>query len=85
MVNPKELDDQFGIIERRVKALVAENRALKARLADLEREIAAARSSAQTHTYRDDITVQLRERIEKVLRSLETISMGRTDEPEQNA
>lgn len=85
MMNPKDLDEQFCIIERRVKALAAENRELKARCADLEREIAEARGSVLLHKHRDEVAGQLRERIEKVLQSLETIGAGRTSEPDQSA
>jgi cell division septum initiation protein DivIVA len=79
MINAKELEDQFGVIERRIQAITSENRALKERIAELEREIAEARKEAQTQEHISGITGQVRERIEKVLLSLETIGTGKTD------
>jgi predicted nucleic acid-binding Zn-ribbon protein len=79
MVNAKDLEEQFGVIERRIKAITSENRALTERIAELEREIAGARKDAQTREHVSGITGQVRERIEKVLLSLETIGTGKPD------
>jgi len=79
MVNAKDLEEQFGVIERRIKAITSENRALTERIAELEREIAEARKDARTREHVSGITGQVRERIEKVLLSLETIGTGKPD------
>lgn len=80
-MNAKDMEDQFGIIERRVMAISAENRALKERVAELERELAKARKEAQTSEHVSAVTSQVRKRIETILLSLETIRTGKTDEP----
>jgi hypothetical protein len=82
MVNARDIEEQFGIIERRVKTMRAENRALKERIAELERDITEAKKVAQTREHISGVTGEVRERIEKVLQSLETIGAGKPDEQE---
>ncbi|HTF99723.1 MAG TPA: hypothetical protein VK654_03945 [Nitrospirota bacterium] len=85
MVNPKEIEDQLAVIERRVKALVAENRGLRDRIVGLEREIAGVRSEAVSRERMAGVTHQVRERIEKVLSSLEALGAGNNDVHDRDA
>jgi cell division septum initiation protein DivIVA len=80
----RDIEERFGIIEQRVRAMTAENRALKKRVAELEREIEQARSEEQTCRLNDGVAAQVRERIEKVLLSLEKIGAGSADGQENN-
>ncbi len=67
----RDLADKFAEVEKRVKGLVAENAELKERAAELERELAAARSESQELGNLHGKKAQIREKIESVLRALE--------------
>lgn len=67
------LDEKFLLIEKRVRALLAENSGLCARVRELERELAEARSAAGELALIRGEKLLLREKIEKILQTLESI------------
>ncbi len=67
----KDLQDKFSEIERRVKALVTENADLRRRVAGLEQELSAVRRDAKDIEDLRGRKTEIREKIERVLRSLE--------------
>ena len=69
----KRLEADFAIVERRVQALVAENRGLKKRVRELETEIAEARRSSQDLEHLQSRRMHIREKVERVLLSLEAL------------
>ncbi len=70
----RELADKFAEIEKRVKALVAENAGLKKRTEELERELAAVRRETRDIESLQGRNSQIREKIESVLSALEAVS-----------
>ncbi len=73
----KDLTEKFAEIEKRVKTLVAENADLKKRAAELERELAAIRRESQEIGDLHGKKMHVREKIERVLRALETVGGGK--------
>jgi hypothetical protein len=71
----KSLEDKFAEIERRVKTLVAENRSHKKRVKELEKELNMTRHDAKKSAQFHDQQLQLRERIEKILKDLEGVEV----------
>ena len=71
----KDLEDRFAEIERRVRSLVAENRAFAARINELERELAGARQESHTNEHFHETRMRLREKLENILRALESVGM----------
>jgi predicted RNase H-like nuclease (RuvC/YqgF family) len=71
----KDLAERFAEIERRIKPISTENRALKKRVRELEKELNQARCDMQKSAQFNDKQVHLRERIETILRTLETVDM----------
>lgn len=74
----KDLEEKFLEIERRVRALAAENHAQKARIRELEQELVQTRHDAQKSVRFHDKQLHLRERIEKVLRDLEAAEIKKS-------
>jgi cell division septum initiation protein DivIVA len=70
----KGLEDGFAIVEDRVQALVEQNRALLARVAELERELARTGTEARELERLQGARLELRDRIEHILRALESVS-----------
>jgi multidrug resistance efflux pump len=70
-----DLEERFGIIERRVKALVAENKNLKARVAQLERELDQAKREARDLAHLEGTKTHIREKIENILSQLEAVGL----------
>lgn len=69
----KELETGFAEVEKRVKKLVEDNVVLKKRVAELERDLARARlESEELRTFHGK-KLHIREKIEQVLHSLESI------------
>lgn len=69
----KDVEAGFAEVEKRVKKLHADNAALRKRVAELEDELAQARlESDEIENYRGK-RLHVREKIEKVLRSLEAL------------
>jgi DNA anti-recombination protein RmuC len=69
----KNLADKFSEIERRIKKLVDENRSFKKRSKELEKELGQTSKVAQKSAKSHDQKVQLRERVEKILKDLEAV------------
>jgi chromosome segregation ATPase len=69
----KKIEADFATVEQRVKALVAENRGLKKRVHELESEIAQARRSSQDLEHLHSRRMHIREKVERVLQSLEAL------------
>jgi chromosome segregation ATPase len=69
----KDIHEKFAVIEERVRALRAENDHLASRVSDLEEELAQARRAAQELEQFRGRKLHIRERIENILRTLESI------------
>ncbi|OGW40747.1 MAG: hypothetical protein A2010_16225 [Nitrospirae bacterium GWD2_57_9] len=69
----KDLDAGFAEVERRVKTLIAENARLRKQVAELERELAFAQTASGELRNFQGIRMQIREKIEIVLQSLEAL------------
>jgi F0F1-type ATP synthase beta subunit len=69
----KNLADKFAEIERRIKKLVDENKTYKKRAREMEKELGQTRNVAQKSAKSRDQQVQLKERIEKILKDLEAV------------
>ena len=72
----KDLEERFGEIEKRVKALVTENKALKGRVKELEQEVIEARREVQKSGILHGKQLHIREKIERVLRSLDSLGVN---------
>ncbi len=68
-----ELEARFAEVEKRVKNLVTDNRSLRKRVADLEQELARARHEAGDVRDFQSRQARIKEKIEHVLLSLESI------------
>jgi predicted RNase H-like nuclease (RuvC/YqgF family) len=66
-----DLEEKFAEIEKRVRGLVTENRQLKARVQELEKELALARRETQQFEHLHGKKLHIKEKIEKILRALE--------------
>jgi DNA anti-recombination protein RmuC len=71
----KNLEERFAEIERRVKALVDENRSHKKRVRELEKELSQTRHVVQKSVKIHDKQLHLRERVEKILKDLEAVEI----------
>lgn len=69
----KDLTERFSEIEKRVRALASDNAGLRKRVAELERDLEQARAEASEFQNLQGKRLHIREKIEKVLRSLEAI------------
>lgn len=69
------LEAYFSEIEKRVQALVAENKGLKARLNELEKELAQAKRETLELEHFQGEKLHIREKIERVLQQLEAIGI----------
>jgi chromosome segregation ATPase len=68
-----ELEGQFAEIEKRVRALVAEDRVLRKRITELEQELALVRREARNVEHVHGKQLHIREKVERVLRNLEAL------------
>ena len=68
-----DLEEKFIEVEKRVKALVEENRDLAKRVSGLERELSQARRESRELEEFHGKKTHLREKIERILRSLEAV------------
>ena len=71
----KNLEEKFAEIEKRVKALVAENRTHKKRVRELEKELNLTRHDAKKSVQFHDKQPHLKERVEKILKVLEAVEV----------
>jgi multidrug resistance efflux pump len=67
-----ELEERFAEIERRVRLLAVENKGLKGRVSELEKELAEARREAQQFEHLHGKKLHIKEKIERILLSLDT-------------
>lgn len=74
----KELDEKLSLIEKRVRALMAENKNLTDRICNLEQELLVARREAQKSEHHYDRNLIIREKIEHILHALESIGIKST-------
>jgi predicted RNase H-like nuclease (RuvC/YqgF family) len=72
------LAERFAEIESRIEPLAAENRSLKKRVRELEKELNRTRCDIQKSAQFNDKQVQLRERIETILRALEAVDIQKS-------
>lgn len=69
----KRIEAAFAIVEQRVQALATENRGLTERVRELEGELAEARRSSQDLEHLHGRRMHIREKVERVLQSLEAL------------
>jgi hypothetical protein len=67
----KSLEDRFEEIEKRVRTLVTQNKDLKGRIKELDKELAQARRDARQAEQLQGNRLQVRDKIERILESLE--------------
>jgi chromosome segregation ATPase len=72
----KDLEERFAEVEKRVKALVTENRNLTGRIRELEQELAEVRQEAQKFNNLHGKQLHIREKVERVLHSLESLGVN---------
>ncbi len=75
----KDLDEKFGMVEKRVQALLAQNKNLTERISNLEQELLAARREARQSEHNDARNLRIREKIEHILHALEAIGVKKSD------
>ena len=69
----KDIHERFSVIEERVRALLASNNHLAARVNDLEQELAEARKEVRELEHYRGRKLHLKEKIEKILHILDSI------------
>ncbi len=67
----KDLENKFLEVEKRVKALVSENRDLAKRVSELTQELSRARRESQELENFHGKKMHIREKLERVLQALE--------------
>jgi len=67
----KDLETKFAEVEKRIGALVAENKVLMGRVRELEHELTHARREAQELQNLHGKKMHIREKVERILHSLE--------------
>jgi FtsZ-binding cell division protein ZapB len=72
----KDLALRFSEVERRVRALVAENRSLRAQVRELTRERDAVGSEARDAEALQEKTALVRERLQRLLARLESLEQS---------
>jgi prefoldin subunit 5 len=74
-----DLDEKFGVIEKRVLTLMARNKSLTDRISELERELLLVRREIQSVAQNQDKNQQIREKIANILSALNSISARKGD------
>ncbi len=69
----KDLETGFAEVEKRVKILIEDNAGLRKRITALERELAEARLQSEELQNFHGKKLHIREKIERILHSLEAI------------
>jgi uncharacterized protein (DUF3084 family) len=69
----KDLETGFAEIEKRLRTLMTANAGLRKRVAELEQELVQAREESGELQHFHGKRMHIREKIEKVLQSLESI------------
>ena len=68
-----DLEARFAEVEKRVQALLRQNRALTKRIGELERELAQARREALATEHLHGKSMHIRDKVERILSALEGI------------
>ncbi len=68
-----DLESRFSEVEKRMRALIADNARLTSRITELEQELAGVRREALELQNLQGKSMHIREKIERILHSLETI------------
>lgn len=74
-----DLSEKFAEIERRIKKLADENRTHKKRVRELEKELNQSRQDTKKSTQLHDKQLNLRTRVEKILKDLEAVEDKKAD------
>ena len=69
----KNIEEKIAQVEKRVQALVAENKGLTGRVRELEHELAQARREAQELQNFHGKRMHIKEKIERILQSMEAV------------
>lgn len=69
----KDLENKFAEVEKRVKALVSENRDLAKRVSELTQELSRTRRESQELENFHGKKMHVREKIERLLQALEAV------------
>jgi predicted nucleic acid-binding Zn-ribbon protein len=69
----KDLEAKFAEVEKRIQALVTENKGLAGRVRELEHELAQARREAQELQNFHGKRMHIKEKIERILQSMEAV------------
>ncbi|HAS54919.1 MAG: hypothetical protein A2X56_06420 [Nitrospirae bacterium GWC2_57_13] len=70
----KDLAASLGELEERVAKIVAENRRQKKRIRELEQELASLQREALSLQHVQGLRMRLREKVEKILKTLDAQS-----------
>ncbi len=68
-----DLEMKFAEVEKRIGALVAENKVLTGRVRELENELAQARRESQDLQSFHGKRMHIKEKIERILQSMEAV------------
>lgn len=71
----KDLEARFTVIEKRVQALLAENKGLRARVNNLQEELARATRDVQQLEDYNGRKQHIREKIERILQQLDAVDI----------
>jgi predicted nucleic acid-binding Zn-ribbon protein len=69
----KNIEEKFAHVEKRVQALVSENKGLTGRVRELEQELAQARREARELQNFHGKRMHIKEKIERILQSMEAV------------
>jgi chromosome segregation ATPase len=69
----KNIEEKFTEVEKRVRAIVSENKGLTGRVRELEQELAQARREAQELQNFHGKRMHIKEKIERILQSMEAV------------
>jgi len=70
-----DFDEQFCMIEKRVRALIAQKTSLTARVKELEQELIQTRRMVREFEHYHSKELHIREKIEHVLNALESVAL----------
>ncbi len=80
-----DISTRFLEVEQRVRDLVTDNQRLRARIEELERELAGVQGDLQAFRTYQGRREQIRERLERILKELETLKSGEPQNEEEAA
>ena len=68
-----EIEEKFALLEKRVNMLVSQNKDLKARIKELDRELSQVRREARKLEGVQGEKLHIREKIERILKTLDNL------------